>query len=213
MMRFDLHVHSKYSSDGVLDPSEIVRIGLVKGLSGIAVTDHNTIQGGLETSRYATADFTVIVGAEIMTDKGEVTGLFLSDEIKPSTFHEVAAEIRRQGGIIIIPHPFDSLRHSAFAITDEYAPSVDGIEVFNSRCVLNRYNTRARDFASKHNLALIGGSDAHYRREIGMGGVQTETRDVRKAILTRQLEPYGRRSSILNHVRSKLRKWSNQTNE
>ena len=48
MMKFDLHVHSKYSSDGVLDPENIVRIARKRGLAGIAVTDHNTIRGGIE---------------------------------------------------------------------------------------------------------------------------------------------------------------------
>lgn len=43
-MNYDLHIHSKYSSDGVLDPEKIVKIATKRGLSGIAITDHNTIK-------------------------------------------------------------------------------------------------------------------------------------------------------------------------
>ena len=42
-MKYDLHIHLKYSSDGVLDPEKIVKIAAKRGLNGVAITDHNTI--------------------------------------------------------------------------------------------------------------------------------------------------------------------------
>ena len=80
-MRLDLHVHSKYSSDGYHHPKDIVRAARLKGLDGIAITDHNTIKGAIVASKHTTPDFTVIVGAEIATERGEIMGLFLTEEI------------------------------------------------------------------------------------------------------------------------------------
>ncbi len=205
-MKYDLHIHSKYSYDGVLDPKEIVRIAKERGLDGIAITDHNTIRGGQEAKKYETKDFKVIIGAEIMTEKGEVTGLFLSKEVKSRRFQDVIAEIKAQDGIIVVPHPFDRLRHSAFQITSEYTSLVDAIEGFNSRCVFQRDNKKAVEFAAQYNLPVVGGSDAHYANEIGKAGIITDSDNIRKAIMENNLTLFGKRSSIINHVRTKIRK-------
>ena len=77
-MKYDLHIHSKYSNDGGLEPEKIVEIAAKRGLRGIAITDHNTIKGGLMATQYETEDLKVIVATEIMTQKSEITGLFLS---------------------------------------------------------------------------------------------------------------------------------------
>ena len=205
-IKIDLHVHSKYSHDGVLSPQEIVRIAQKRGLDGIAITDHNTIRGGEEAKKYETRDFKVIIGAEIMTEKGEITGLFLSQEIKSRHFQDVINEIKAQGGMVIVPHPFDGLRRSAFQITSEYVTSVDAVEGFNSRCVFQRYNDKAVEFAARYNLPVVGGSDAHYANEIGLGGIITHSHDIRKAIMQSDLSLFGKRSSVLNHARTKIRK-------
>lgn len=78
-MRYDLHIHSKYSLDGLIEPEIIVKTAKNQGLSGIAVTDHHTIRGGLETKKISPEDLEVIVGSEIGTERGEVIGLFLSE--------------------------------------------------------------------------------------------------------------------------------------
>jgi len=206
-MKYDLHIHSKYSDDGALEPQEIVRIAKGKGLDGIAITDHNTIKGGEEAKKYETEDFKVIIGAEIMTEKGEITGLFLSQEIESRRFQDVIAEIKAQGGMAIVPHPFDRLRHSAFHITSEYVSLIDAIEGFNSRSIFTEDNKKAVEFAAQYNLPLLGGSDAHYANEIGLGGIITYSDDLREAIMHNHLRLFGERSSIMNHVRTKLRKW------
>ena len=205
-MKFDLHIHSKYSHDGVLEPDEIVRIAKQRSLSGIAITDHDTIRGGQEAKKYETKDFKIIIGAEIMTEVGEITGLFLSKEVKSRRFQEVIAEIKAQGGLVIVPHPFDLLRRSAFHITEEHAGLVDAIEGFNSRCVFQSYNRKAFEFAARHNLPVIGGSDAHYNNEIGLAGIITNSDDIRRAIMQPELRLFGKRSPVLNHARTKTRK-------
>lgn len=211
-IRADLHIHSKYSDDGVLEPEEIVTIAKEKGLAGIAITDHNTIRGGVEAKKYETGDLEVVVGAEIATEKGEVTGLFLSKEIKSRRFGDVVNEIRAQGGVVVVPHPFDTLRHSAFRITGDYAGAVDAIEVFNSRCILANCNNRAVRFANQHSLAITAGSDAHYPNEIGLAGVLAYSGDIRMSILEKNVKVFGERSPLLNHVRTRTGKlWRKAT--
>ena len=207
-MKYDLHIHSRYSSDGVLDPEKIVRIAIKRGLNGIAITDHNTIKGGLEAKRYENEDFKVIVGSEISTDRGEIIGLFLSEEIKSNDVQDVISEIKDQNGIIIIPHPFDELRHSAFHPTEEDTKFIDCIEGFNSRCVFQKYNENAIGFAKNHNLLITAGSDAHFLNEVGNAGIITKTEDIREAILKSDVGIFGKRSPLVNHGLTKaLKLW------
>lgn len=211
-IRIDLHIHSKYSDDGVLDPCEIVRIAQQRGLNGVAITDHNTIRGGEEARRHETDRFAVIVGAEIMTDRGEITGLFLSREVRARRWSDVIDDIKAQGGIVVVPHPFDLLRRSTFRLTDELVGLADAVEGFNSRCVLQRFNREALRFADRHNLPVVAGSDAHFASEIGLGGVVTRSSDIRKAIADNDLDLFGTRSPLLNHARTKACKlWRRAT--
>ncbi|GFN36477.1 PHP domain-containing protein [Tepidimicrobium xylanilyticum] len=43
-MIFDLHVHTNYS-DGLFSPTEVVNLAIIKGIDGIAITDHDTVLG------------------------------------------------------------------------------------------------------------------------------------------------------------------------
>ena len=207
-MKYDLHIHSKYSSDGVLDPEKIVKIAIKRGLNGVAITDHNTIKGGLKAKKYENEDFKVIAGSEISTERGEIIGLFLEEEIKSKDVQDVISEIKEQNGIIVIPHPFDELRHSAFHPTEEDEKFIDCIEGFNSRCVFQKYNERAVEFGTKHRLAITAGSDAHFANEIGTAGIitTTETEDIREALIKNEVQIFGERSSLVNHVGTKVLK-------
>ncbi len=205
-MKYDLHIHSKYSPDGFLIPEKIVKIAKKKGLDGFAITDHNTIKGGIKAKEYETMDLRVIVGSEIKTERGEIIGLFLSKEIKSGDFEGVISEIKDQDGIVIIPHPFDELRHSAFHPTENDLKFIDAVEVFNSRCVSQRYNKKARNFAKENGLAITAGSDGHFANEIGKGGIITEEDDLKKAIIKNNIEVFGRRSSLVNHGFTKVLK-------
>ena len=46
-MRFDLHVHTR-ASDGVLTPAELLRLAAKVGLHGVAITDHDSVDGVAE---------------------------------------------------------------------------------------------------------------------------------------------------------------------
>jgi len=209
-MKYDLHIHSKYSPDGVLDPKKIVRIAVKRKLDGIAITDHNTIKGGLETKKYERADFQVIVGSEILTERGEVIGLFLTEEIRSTDILDVISEIKDQNGIVIVPHPFDKMRHSAFHPGEKDVKLIDCVEGFNPRCIRRKYNAKAVEFAVKHSLTIVAGSDAHFSNEIGNAGIVTETEDVtediRDLIMKNNIAIFGKRSSFVNPIGTKMLK-------
>jgi len=207
-MRYDLHTHSKYSPDSMLEPRAIVKHGRKRGLAGVAVTDHNTIKGGLEAKRYETEDFKVIVGSEIMTDRGEIIGLFLNAEVEPGEFEAVIEGIKEQGGIVVVPHPFDRIR-PGLQPTDEDAKFFDCIEGFNSRCLFQSYNERAVEFASRHKLPVTAGSDAHFGWEIGNAFIRANAaseEELKRDILDNEIEYGGRLSNPLNQCLSKVLK-------
>ncbi len=197
-MRYDLHIHSKYSLDGLIEPEIIAKTAKNQGLSGIAVTDHHTIRGGLETKKVAPEDLEVIVGSEIGTERGEVIGLFLSEEIVSNRLVEVVDEIREQGGLVVLPHPFDRLRGSGIQPIKEDAKLADCIETFNSRCLRDSYNEKARIYAKKHSLHCSAGSDAHFAREIGNASVDISSGNLRKDLLKGNFTILGRKSSFIN---------------
>ena len=213
-MKFDFHTHSKYSSDGYVDPKILVKVAAKVGLSGIAMTDHNTIKGGLEAKKYENNEIEVIVGSEILTDKGEIIGIFLTDEINSKNFFDVIEEIKDQNGIIIVPHPFDAIRNTSIRPNSEYAHLIDSVEVFNSRCLRQKYNDMARIYAKDNDLNIIAGSDAHFENEIGNAGVKTESDNIRDAILNGDFTVFGKRSNIINPVTTKLLKiWRNSNSK
>lgn len=222
-MIYDLHTHTRYSSRcGVVEPEQLVKTAILKGLDGIAVTDHDTIEGAVEARKFETPEFKVIIGCEIKTTSGELIGLFLQEEIESREPIEVIREIHAQGGIVVVPHPFDRFRSSRFDLLNEILKHVDAIEVFNSRCISNKSNELARNFVIKHtktsNISMVGGSDAHYLGEVGRGYTKiSDTRDVGKsdtadwvkyAFQDGKIDGMGCRSPLVNHLRTKLHKWS-----
>lgn len=157
-MQVDYHIHSKYSFDSWSEPKDIIKRAKKVGLEKIAITDHNTIQGGLEGRKI---DDMVIVGSEISTDIGDIIGLYIYREIKSRVWQEVIQEIRDQGGIVVLPHPYRN--HKIFP---DLINSVDKIEVDNKRTSLIK-NETAKFLSIIYNKEGIMGSDAHFVSEIG----------------------------------------------
>ena len=204
MLRYDLHLHTRYSPDGTLGVQDIVRIARKRGLDGIAITDHDTIRGGLDALKLKPEGIDIICGCEVNTDRGDVIGLFLTEEIKARDHVAVIEEIHAQGGVVIVPHPFDSLRGSAFWLSDRDAPLIDAVEVINARCVFRRSNAAADRYADRYALAKTGSSDAHFGAEIGNAcTLIDENADLREAILGKRTLAFGKTSSPLFHLRTK----------
>jgi len=195
-MKYDFHTHSKYSSDGVIEPKKLVKTAIRKNLSGIAVTDHNTIQGGLKAKEFETENFEVVVGSEIITERGEVIGLFLSEEISSKIYLDVITEIKEQNGVVVLPHPFDDIRGNGTYPNCQDAKLVDYIEVFNSRCLREKFNAEALSYARKNHMKKIAGSDAHFPHEIGNAGVYTDTDDLYEAFCTGNFRIFCEKSAV-----------------
>lgn len=171
-MKIDLHMHTYHSRDCTIPTAEVLRLCQKRGLDGIAVTDHNSVAGGLEAAALAPAGFVVIPGAEMKSSEGEIIGLFLVRDIPVGLSpEETALRIRDQHGVVVIPHPFDPLRRSALrtpALRRLVAAGlVDAIEVLNARMALREHNARGVAFALEAGLPGTAGSDGHSRPEYG----------------------------------------------
>jgi glycosyltransferase involved in cell wall biosynthesis len=175
----DLHMHTDHSSDCATPVEVLLATARDVGLGAIAVTDHNEISGAHD-ARAKAAEFgvKVIVAEEVKTaDQGEVIGLFIEEKIpRGMTLGETIAEIKRQGGLVYVPHPFDRM-HSVpdyehlLAVVEE----IDALEVFNARVAISAFNEEAVRFAAKYRIVGGAGSDAHVPQ--GLGSVRIRMRD------------------------------------
>ncbi len=168
LLRADLHAHTNYSHDSLATFQSIIDRCLKTGVNCLAVTDHNTIEGALEFQKIA--PFKVIVGEEVKSTEGDVIGLFLKETVpKGLTPPETARAIRKQGGLVMMPHPFDRVRPSAVGqeAFEEAAQLVDVMETFNARNLFQRDDDRAATAARRHGLLYAVASDAHTANELG----------------------------------------------
>jgi predicted metal-dependent phosphoesterase TrpH len=205
LIEVDLHMHTDHSYDCATPVEVLLASAREQGLGAIAVTDHNEISGALEAYAQAAdvprggaypdgrtplggtprgrpagrqAALKVIVGEEVKTaDEGEVIGLFIKEKIpRGLSLQETVAEIRRQGGLVYVPHPFDRMH----AVPDyehllEILDQVDAIEVFNPRVAIGAFNEEAARFAAKYRIPAGAGSDSHVAQ--GLGSVRIRMRD------------------------------------
>ncbi len=175
----DLHMHTDHSPDCATPVATLLDTARARGLGAIAITDHNEISGALEASELAAGKgLKVIVGEEVKTaEQGEVIGLFLTERIERGmTIEETIAEIRRQGGLVYVPHPFDRL-HSVPDYDNllRVVEQIDILEVFNPRVALTAFNEEAERFAAKYRIVPGAGSDSHVAQ--GLGSVRVRIRD------------------------------------
>jgi predicted metal-dependent phosphoesterase TrpH len=172
----DLHMHTSWSHDCLVEPEELVEHAVAEGLGAIAVTDHNTFGGAQATVQAARGtDLLVIAGEEVKTDnQGEVIGLFLEREVsRGMSFADTIAAIKEQGGLAYLPHPFDRMHSIPDAKTiHRHLSDIDVFEVYNARLLFEVYNDEALRFARKYNLTMGAGSDAHVLQGVGTGGLR-----------------------------------------
>jgi glycosyltransferase involved in cell wall biosynthesis len=177
MIDVDLHMHTDHSPDCATPVEVLLATAKEQGFGAIAITDHNEISGALEA--LAKADgIKVIVGEEVKTaTQGEVIGLFVHERIpRGLSLAETVAEIRRQGGLVYVPHPFDRMHvapgyEHLLAILEE----IDAIEIFNPRVAIGSFNEEAARFAAKYRLIAGAGSDSHVAA--ALGSVRLRMRD------------------------------------
>ncbi|HEV8488546.1 MAG TPA: PHP domain-containing protein [Candidatus Limnocylindrales bacterium] len=173
----DLHCHTRASFDSLSSPESVVRAAAARGLTHLAITDHDRIEGALEARAIASqmgqdgsGRLEVIVGEEVRTADGDLIALFLDRAVPPGiSARETVALVREQGGLVGIPHPFDRFR-GTLGRTErmaEIVPLVDWIETHNAR-LFGGGNERAAEFATEHGLPGVAVSDAHTVLEVGV---------------------------------------------
>ena len=225
--KIDMHVHTVYSGHAFIKPEKLIKKAVKRGLAGVAVVDHDTFRGAEVTDRIlrrlvkhppnwfrdAVDYFFIIKGVEFKTDRGEIIGYFLNEDIPVRGLYEVVDRIKGQGGLVCVPHPFDRLRKASLTrVKPEDVAEL--LEVFNARTVYREDNEKASDYAERTGLYKTAGSDAHLYSEIGNGYVEfpgmseyelkMAVGDPRKFLkILGNGKIRGRRSSLLVHAVTK----------
>jgi predicted metal-dependent phosphoesterase TrpH len=151
-----------------------MRAAVDRGLTHLAITDHDRIDGALAARERAPGGLTVIVGQEIRTTAGDLIGLYLKAPVAPGMSpHDAAVAVHEQGGLVGLPHPYDRFRAGAgrSAWADELErllPLLDYVEAWNARLMLGDGNVRAAELAAAHKLPGVAVSDAHTVLEVGV---------------------------------------------
>ena len=179
-LTLDLHVHTNYSHDGRDPIEEIIQSAIAKRLDGIAICDHDTMDGSYAARTYVAdhnLDLIIIPGIEVTTAQGHLIVLGLEKEITKGL--SLAETIRRvqheeqekkRAIVSIAPHPFHPFRHSLGNLCLQ--PGINAIEVFNSRYLFGVANKRAKRTAARHNITPVAGSDAHSAEFVGLATVE-----------------------------------------
>ncbi|HEX6139543.1 MAG TPA: PHP domain-containing protein [Candidatus Limnocylindria bacterium] len=217
----DFHIHTRFSRDSILSEEKFIRIALERGLTHVAVTNHNNVEGAMAVRDRAAEmgvsdQLAVILGEEVSTADGEVVGVYLQRTIpRGLSADETADAIHEQGGLVSVPHPFDPFRPSHIRRDPlerlAEAGKIDMIEVFNSRVTLQRHNLEAAELAARYGIPGIACSDSHSSFEIAMSfnalPAFTSADELRAGLPDN--EWHGSRSTVLIHLTTRWAVWSN----
>ena len=190
-LKLDLHVHTCYSPDALTTLEEVVVYSKKRGLDGVAITDHDTIEGALRLRKER--ELVVIPGVEISTLEGHVLALNISQSIPPGlTIEETIQLIHKAGGTAVAAHP--SVFYKKMNRVDS---SFDAIEVINASAFPFLLSTCLnRKLARRLNLPQTAGSDAHYAPEIGFAytlvDADQEVEEIVQAIKEGAIVPVGK---------------------
>jgi predicted metal-dependent phosphoesterase TrpH len=217
----DFHIHTRFSRDSILSEDRFIRVAMERGLTHVAVTNHNNVEGAIavrDKAREMGVDdrLTVILGEEVSTADGEVVGIFLQRTIpRGLSADETADAIHAQGGLVSIPHPFDPFRGSHIRPQPleglAGAGKIDLVEVFNSRVTFQRHNLEAAEFAARHGIPGIAASDSHSSFEIAMSFNAMPSFATAEELIAgiAENEWHGSRSTVLIHLTTRWAIWSN----
>ena len=216
MLKYDFHVHSKYSRDSETPLKEILRVAKERNLDGIAICDHDEVKGGLKALEIVRENpkkyggLNVIPGTEVSTSKGHVLILGVTEKLPSFMTPEETIDMARDlNALSIIAHPY---RKSAHGIGYLEGSGADAAETFNSKCITNTANKKAKAEADRLNMPQVGGSDAHIAALVGQGytliNIETNTEDaVFDAILRRKTIPAGENTPmkiVLNQMKGNV---------
>jgi predicted metal-dependent phosphoesterase TrpH len=192
-LKIDLHVHSYYSYDSLITPKELVFYAKKRGLDGVAITDHDRIDGALKIAEET--DFMIIPGIEISSSDGHVIGLNVQEQIpRGLSADETVDRIHDAGGIAVACHPVTFFKGS---LGKHVTSKFDAVEVINSSAFPFRYSVKnSQKIASRLGVAQVAGSDAHYGPEIGYAytivDAELDIGNIIEAITKELCQPFGK---------------------
>jgi len=201
-LKIDLHIHTCYSYDSLIKPKEVVFYAKKRGLDGVAITDHDRVDGALKVTKKT--DFLVIPGIEISSLHGHIIGLNIQEAVPPRLdVDETLDRIYEAGGIAVACHPVIFFKES---LKEHISPRFDAIEVINSSAFpFNHSVKRSEEIASRLGIARVAGSDAHYSPEIGYAytlvNAEPEVDEIVKAISKGLCSPYGRAIPLITRLK------------
>ena len=204
-LKIDLHIHSKYSYDSLITPEELVFYAKKRELDGIAITDHDTIDGALKTAKET--HFLVIPGIEISSLNGHIIALDVQEKIPPKlSAGETVDRIHEMGGIAVACHPIALFKGSLGKHTHS---KFDAVEVINSSAFPFNYCVkRSQQIASRLKLPCVAGSDAHYGPEIGHAytiiNAELNIEEIIKAIRKGSCQPFGKPIPLTTRLKREL---------
>lgn len=179
MIKLDLHIHSSYSEDGDGSPKDIIKTLKKRGLHGMSITDHNTLDGSLRAMKIAPKDFIVIPGVEISTLDGHLIALNIKEPVeKKLTIQETVDKVIDLSGIPIVPHLYRNLSGIKKEKLMEISSKLSAIEVFNS-CSTPQTNLKTAKIAKELKIGGTGGSDAHEPEYVGFGYTTINSNDLK----------------------------------
>jgi predicted metal-dependent phosphoesterase TrpH len=204
-LKIDLHVHTFYSPDSLITPKELVFYAKKRGLDGVAITDHDRIDGALKIMEET--DFLVIPGIEISSLNGHIIGLDVDELIPPRLSVEQTLErIHGAGGVAVACHPITFFKES---LKGHISPRFDAIEVINSSAFPFNYSVKhSQEISSRLGIAGVAGSDAHYGPEIGYAYTlvdgESKVDEIVKAIRKGSCSPHGRAIPLTMRLKKEL---------
>jgi predicted metal-dependent phosphoesterase TrpH len=192
-IKADLHVHTTYSHDSLITPKDLVYYAKKRGLTAVAITDHDTIEGALKIAKET--DFLIIPGIEVSSRNGHIIGLNLQEPVpKGLSPDETVDKIHEAGGIAVACHPFALFKGSLGKHTNA---KFDAIETINASAFpFHRSTKKAQEIADRFGLSRVAGSDAHYGPAVGYAytliDAEPQVDAISKAITKALCQPFGK---------------------
>ncbi len=198
-IKIDLHCHTVYSKDATIELNDLLAECDRKGITKIAVTDHDRIDGAMQAAAWWPER--IIPGLEIMTNRGELLAYYIRENVPAGISPmETILALKAQGALISVSHPFDRWRNGGWKIPYllEILPWLDAIEGFNAHCFTDKPNRQATLFSQIHHLAVTAGSDAHQLFEVGSAGLTlsdfNSPQELRRSLGSAQV--FGKRAKL-----------------
>lgn len=202
-LKIDMHVHSCFSVDSLITSEELVFYTKKRGLDGVAITDHDRIDGALKIA--AETNLLIIPGIEVASIDGHIVGLNVRKRVPAElSVHETVDRIHDAGGIAVACHPVGIFKGGlGRKHTDS---SFDAVEVMNSSTIPFTYAVKqSMKIASRLGKPSLAGSDAHYGPEIGCAytvvDAEPDVDDIIKAISKGLCQPFGNSIPLTTRLR------------